>query len=697
MRFCYVLSIVLILACPRKLHAQNEKNQTDTLHIKDVEIGEIVIKASRANIRLKEMHASVSLISSSFIHENEISTLNEISSVAPNLFIPAYGSKLTSPVYIRGIGSRINAPSVGLYVDNVPYFEKAAFDFDFFDIERIEVLRGPQGTLFGRNTMGGIINVFTLSPMEYQGTKLRISAGNYGVYNLSAGHYAKLNDKVAFSLAANYLHRDGYFTNEYSGNKVDKMNSLGLRTRLAWKISEKLSLENISGVEWSRQGGYPYALYNDSLNKAENVNYNQYSSYNRNIFSDALVLKYKTEDFEIISTSSYQFLDDIQKIDQDFTIDSLYFVTQTQKQHMFSQEATIRSVAQKKYSWLFGAYGFLQSFDNGVNVDQYVSGMRLLKQYDHQISGFAFFHQSSVSDFLIKNLTITGGIRLDFENDVLEYNYDRELHGTPSHITDTVYTPLRSFDLMPKIALNYKTAGSNFYVVIARGYKTGGFNSTFERPEDLTFDPENSWNYEAGSKFSFFRNRLFADIAFFYIDWNDQQIYQTVPSGRGSMLKNAGHSTSKGLEVTLRTVAGQGYEILLSYGYTHATFLSYKLNEEINYDGNYLPYVPRNTMAVQLNKTISFNPSSWLDKMRINILYRGAGKIYWNEENSHKQDYYGLLDAKVSFTKKAFEFGIWGSNLLDTKYEAFYFESLGNKYVQTGNPVHFGVNLSINF
>ena len=265
-----------------------------------------------------------------------------------------------------------------------------------------------------------------------------------------------------------------------------------------------------------------------------------------------LYLNYKAEGYEIVSTSAYQFLDDIQEIDQDFTIDSLYFVTQTQKQHMFSQEATIRSMGQKKYSWLFGAYGFLQSFDNGVDVDQYMRSMELFKQYDHQIGGFAFFHQSSVSDFLIKNLTITGGIRMDYEKDALEYNYDSESHGTPSHITDTLYEPLKSFEVMPKIALNYKIAESNFYVVVARGYKTGGFNSTFERPEDLTFDPENSWNYEAGSKFSFFRNRFFADIAFFYIDWKDQQIYQTVPSGRGSMLKNAGHSASKGLEVTLK-------------------------------------------------------------------------------------------------------------------------------------------------
>ena len=94
--------------------------------------------------------------------------------------MPDYGSKLTSPVYIRGIGSRINSPSVGIYVDDVPYFEKAAFDFDFFDIDRVEVLRGPQGTLYGRNTMGGIINVFTKSPLTEKGSKIKLSAGNYG-------------------------------------------------------------------------------------------------------------------------------------------------------------------------------------------------------------------------------------------------------------------------------------------------------------------------------------------------------------------------------------------------------------------------------------------------------------------------------------------------------------------------------------
>jgi outer membrane receptor protein involved in Fe transport len=195
-----------------------------------VELREIVIKASKDNVTYKKIPASVSVISSGNITENQIRNLSEISSAAPNFFMPDYGSKLTSPVYIRGIGSRINTPSVGLYVDYVPYFEKAAFNFDFFDIQRIEILRGPQGTLFGRNTMGGIINIVTTSRMDYNGSHINLSAGNYGTYSINGGHYGRINDRVGYSIALNHLHNDGFYTNAYTGGKVDKLNSYGFVT-----------------------------------------------------------------------------------------------------------------------------------------------------------------------------------------------------------------------------------------------------------------------------------------------------------------------------------------------------------------------------------------------------------------------------------------------------------------------------------
>lgn len=689
--------IILFIAGIAELEAQQAGVTADSALLKQVELQEIVIKASKDNVTFKTIPASVSVISSTGIADNEIQSLSDISSAAPNFFMPEYGSKLTSPVYIRGIGSRINSPSVGLYVDYVPYFEKAAFDFDFFDIKRIEILRGPQGTLFGRNTMGGIVNIVTKSPMDYQGSHINLSAGNFGSYALNGGHYGRINDRFGYSAALNYIHNNGFYTNNYSGEKVDRLDSYGFRNRMIYEISGKLTIENIAGFELSRQGGYPYAIFNDSLNKAEEINYNQYSSYNRSLFSDALIVRYSGRGYEITATGAYQYLDDIQTIDQDFTADSLYFITQDQNQHMLSQEIIARSTGSTNYKWLFGAYGFFQLFDNAVDVEAYAQNMQYLKKYDHKINGAALFHQSSLNNFPVKNLTLTAGIRIDLEKDQLKYYYDRTLRGNYSVMADTLYPSLHSLEIIPRFAASYQINRTNIYLVAARGYKTGGFNSTFERPEDLTFNPEFSWNYETGIKTSLFNNRLFADMALFYIDWKNQQIYQTVPSGRGSMLKNAGHSVSRGGELSLKTSPLKGFDFMLSYGFTNARFITYSLNDIINYNNNLLPYVPVHTLALQAGKSISFNDSRILDAIKINLLYRGAGKIFWDEENTHSQQYYSITDAKISFIRKLIQVDIWTKNMFGSKYESFYFEALGNKYVQIGKPARIGINLSLKF
>lgn len=693
--FIYNLFILYFLTV--SLNAQKYTVEPDTTVYLVGELSEVVIKASKDNVTFKSLPASVSVIGETLIAESGIRSLNDASSSIPNFFMPDYGSKLTSPVYIRGIGSRINSPSVGLYVDHVPYFEKASFNFDFFDIKRIEVLRGPQGTLFGRNTMGGIVNIITTSPLDYNGSNISLTAGTYGTYSVTGSHYARANGKLAWSVAGNYLHNDGFHTNAFSGEKVDKLNSYGLRNRIIWELTPTLTVENIAGTEISRQGGYPYAIYNIEAGRAEDINYNQPSIYNRNMFSDALLVNYSGRRFDLSATTSYQYLDDLQGIDQDFTPDSLFFVTQVQNQHMISQEVIARSKQNKKYRWLFGGYAFRQAFDNAVDVHAWQAHMSYLKTYDHRISGYALFHQSTLTDFPVKGLTLTAGLRLDAEKDLLNYTYDRTLNGNYALLADTVYPALGSLEIIPRFALNYKFGLHSLYAVAARGYKTGGFNSTFERPEDLTFDPEFSWNYEIGGKTTLISNLLYADVALFYIDWRNQQIYQTVPSGRGSMLKNAGHSVSKGAELSVRATFRKGFDVNLSYGYTHATFLSNVVNDELNYNGNFLPYVPRHTVALNASKNFSIRNSKLIDDIKVNLLYRGNGEIYWDEQNTASQDFYGLADGKVSFIKGSFQFDIWCKNMLNTYYTAFWFEALGNKYMQPGKPTQAGINLSLKF
>ena len=251
--------------------------------IDTVALTEIVVQASRDQSKLKCLSSSVSVINSKQIETLGISTLTDVTSTVANLFMPDYGSKLTSPIYIRGVGSRINSPSVGLYVDHIPYFEKAAFNFDFFDISRIEVLRGPQGTQYGRNTMGGIVNILTKSPLNYQGTDVNIQAGTYGSYLLNVGHYAKSSERFAYSLSLNYRHNDGFFTNDFLNKKVDLLDSYGMRNRLIWNVTDRFSIENILSFERSIQGGYPYAVYNEATGKAEQIRYNQESGYDRDL------------------------------------------------------------------------------------------------------------------------------------------------------------------------------------------------------------------------------------------------------------------------------------------------------------------------------------------------------------------------------------------------------------------------------
>jgi len=155
--------LFLLTACIitiSQVSAQYHAPVSDSTEIKTINLNEIVVKSSReSSVMIKNLPSSISLMKSKTLEDNNISSLKDLIGFVPNFFMPDYGSRLTSPVYIRGIGSRINSPSIGLYVDNVPFFEKSAFDFEFSDLDRVEVLRGPQGTSYGRNTMGGLIKV----------------------------------------------------------------------------------------------------------------------------------------------------------------------------------------------------------------------------------------------------------------------------------------------------------------------------------------------------------------------------------------------------------------------------------------------------------------------------------------------------------------------------------------------------------
>lgn len=688
--------IALFTFLAANMQAQLIYLQSDTVKMPQVLLDEITIRAPKEKTTVRELPGSVSIVTSRTINEAGIKTVKDLTSLTPNFFMPDYGSKLTSPVYIRGIGSRINEPSIGLYVDNVPYFDKAAFDFDFCDVERIEVLRGPQGTLYGRNTMGGIINIITRSPLDFTGTKFMASAGSYGQYAAGISHFANPVANFGYSLSLNYRHADGFFTNEFNDRKVDYMDLYGFRNRLVWKVNGRLTLENVLGAEFSNQGGYPYALVTDAAAVTGEINYNHKSGYDRDLLSNGFIASYKTNALDVVATTSYQYLNDFQDVDQDFTANPMFIATQAQLQHMVSQEVILKSNIKKRYEWLAGAYGFYQALERNVTVTDQIRKVNILRDFTETKQGMAVFHQSTLNDFLIRNLSLVLGVRFDLETSQLAFSNNVLMNENPILSTDTLFPSMQFSVFSPKLAMSYyMTESSNVYALVSKGYKTGGFNAIFERGEDLMFDPEQSWNYEVGLKTSLMQNKLQMEAALFYIDWTNQQIYQTVPSGQGSMLKNAGQSVSKGAEFSARARLPYNFETLVTYGFTHATFIAHVVNDSVDYSGNFIPYSPKHTFAIQLNKMFVFPENAVADRMKITALYRGLGKHHWNEKNSYAQSAYGIADLKLRVERKKLGLDIWAKNLLNTDYSAFYFEAIGNRYYQPGKPFNFGMNLTL--
>ncbi len=673
----------------------------DSLRIPSIFLDEVVIRAPKQSMTLRELPASASVVSSRSISQAGIQSIKDVTAYTPNFFMPDYGSKLTSPIYIRGIGSRINEPSVGLYVDNVPYFDKASFDFVLFDIDRIEVLRGPQGTLYGRNTMGGIINIITRSPLDYQGTKVMLSAGNYGNYQGGLSHFLKLSDNFGYSVSLNYQQRDGFFTNAFDDSKVDELVNFGLRNRLVWRINERLTAENILSFEYSRQGGYAYALV-DSNNVVGDVNYNHPSAYNRDLVSNGLVFKYAADKFDVIATTSYQYIDDLQDVDQDFTPIPIFVASQTQLQNMVSQEIIFKSKPNRRYEWVSGLFGFYQEFDRSVRVDVPANKMIQMIDFIENKQGLAFFHQSTMHGFLLERLSVGFGLRFDLEQDKLDYTNTVNMAGNPRVMADTLFPALNFSQFSPKVTLKYELSNfTNLYALVSRGYKTGGFNANLIRPEDieehLQFDAEHSWNYELGVKTGLFENKLQAELAVFYIDWKNQQIYQPVPTGQGSMLKNAGESVSKGFELSARASLPHNFDAVVAYGLTDAKFTNHVVDDNRDYSGNYIPYVPKHTLNLQLNKGFDLQDSRFAERINLTALYRAVGKHYWNEQNTQFEDGYGLLDLRGGIVFGKVQLDIWAKNVLGAEYTTFYFEipQLRNRYAQLGKPFHFGVNLTV--
>lgn len=660
---------------------------------KNVPLDEIVVTDFKQNKR-NLTSTAVSTINVQQLHNQQIVNLKELTAVMPNFYMPDYGSYANTPVYIRGIGTKSKGSAVGFYVDGVPHFESSAFNIDLSDIAAVNVFRGPQGTLYGRNTIAGIINVYTHNPLDYQRTRIKVGYGRYNDFIAQASNYAKISEKFGISTAASYHHNDGMFTNHFLNEKADKLNEGEGRIGFYWRPTTNWLLHLNSTLTYSEQNGYPYAPYDIVKDELLPISYNRNSTYRRLISSTGLNAQYENNHISFNSQTSYQFIKSHQGLDQDFTPQDVYFVDNSYHQNMLSQELTLKSNDKGRYQWIIGLFGMLLHSNQFAETSYFTRDFSTPTTYKNPTAGYAIYHQSSYN--IWRGMSATVGLRFDYEHAKTTYNQDKTTFstGVTTHAKDFVSSAsFRQFT--PKFTLQYLTNKDNlYYISITRGYKPGGFNTIFKTDAERTYDPEYSWNYEVGTRLKFLNGRLTAEADLFYIDWRHMQTTYTVP-GVGNVIANAGHTDSKGFELSLAYHPIKSLQLNLNYGYTHARYLEYKKSAREDFSGNRLPMVPNHTLS--LNGTYTIMPAGWFDKIIFNTGLTGLGRIYWADDNIVRQNFYATLNAKVSLTKDIFTWEIWGKNLTATDYMAYGFKASQGNYAQRGKPLTFGTAVSVSF
>ncbi|MCI5626061.1 MAG: TonB-dependent receptor [Porphyromonadaceae bacterium] len=742
-RIAIVIALIVASACTAQTARAEERSDT-------VMLNELVITALKQQQNLYELPLASTLVTAAETQRLNMVSIKSLSDLAPNVFLPDYGSRVTSSIYVRGLGARMDQPVVGLNVDNLTYLNKDAYDFDIPDIVRVEMLRGPQATLYGRNTMGGQINITTLSPFDWQGFRFAATAGNGPAARGHAAWYGKLNDDMGLSATVGYTYQNGWYRNNYNGSKTDRQNLLSGRVKYEWRPSRSFSLMNVAAVTSLNQSGYPYEYTGTGR-----IEYNDTCFYRRVTLSDALTLRWLTDRYSLTSVTSVQYIDDNLTLDQDFLPLSYFTLTQKKHETAFAEDLIARNPEDSKWRRTSGLFLFYKHNNMAAPVHFLDYGIsQLIEQHRNDANpsypirwdtrdfplnsdfftptfGVALYHESSVT---VGKWLFTAGLRFDYEHVALKYHSHCDTGYMIYHEQEGgVFEPFRHisvniddhgrmsrqfFEVLPKIAVLYNLGdkGNNLYLNVSKGYKAGGFNTQmfsdilqqrvmefmgvgggYDPAEVVSYKPEKSWNFELGAHFSVLDGRLSGQADIFYIDCRDQQLTM-FPDGTttGRIMTNAGKTRSFGAELQLLYTPVEALTVTLNYGYTNARFRRFDNGLE-DFRGKYLPYAPRNTLFGDVTYRIETPRVPWLDYILLDANVRLSGKIFWNESNTMHQNPYALPGASATFAKDDISLQLWGENLTDTKYNTFYFVSIKNEFLQRGLPLRFGATLRINF
>ncbi len=678
----------------------------------------VVVSAQKREELLQRVPSSITAFSARQVRQYRLWNTRDLTGVVPNLYSSNSGDdrNVTS---IRGIATTSYDPAVATYIDGVNQFSLDTYIPQLLDIERIEVLRGPQGTLYGRNAMGGVINIITRQPTNDPSGFMEFNVGNKGIQRYSAGaRLPIIKDKLFLGVANLYERRKGFYENAFYGNSFDKQERSAGNYYLKYIPNTKWSISlNAKHQDARNNGAFPLVNgVEEAFSNPFVLNQDAVARMIDHTFNGSLVVNYAGTGFNFSSQTAYQANHRYYEgpLDGDFSpIDGVSIINNYgdgwNKVKVWTQEFKLSSpaVSSSNLHWTTGLYFFHQDNPNKQAIyfgdDAALVGapdvnFSLISTTKGQSSGLAAYGQASYN--VTDKWSIIAGLRFDREHK--RYNvlgeYQKDPDPNPQFETRPDTSASVSFSAVsPKLGLSYEwSTAHHLFLTYSRGYRTGGLtqlSSDPTQPPLYPYKPEYSNNIELGLKNTFLDNKLRLNFTLFYTTVTDAQVPTLVLPDAITITRNAAKLDSKGAELELSAAPAKGLIVDYNFGYTDASYKNLKLSQNgssVDLEGKKQIFTPEATsmLAVQYSYAIGRAKKTAL-VARGEWIY--LGRQYFDLSNAISQKGYGLINARLGVALPFGEIMLWARNLSDKKYIAYAYDFGA---IHLGNPRTFGITVS---
>jgi iron complex outermembrane receptor protein len=731
-------TILYILTIAFSLNAMSQdKNKGTSDTVRSNKLEDVIVTANKREENIIKVNTSITSLSSKKIEDTRTWGLSGLSALVPNYNYQELGVSFQQIQAIRGIQVFSENPAVSTYIDDVNNIDILANGFAFTDIERIEVLRGPQGTLYGRNAMGGVVNIITKKPTNKTSAFGELSFGNLGLQRYSTGYKTPIiKDKLFFGMNGLYQTQEGFLKNDITGTSATdtKLNgktvggeqNLYGNVYLKWLPTSRFNLTlNVKGQkDKSDNSGFMVSQSSDTyaFENPDKINLARIAKHERAILNSSLVAKYLASNYTLTSISALQ---TISFGFQDLDFPGIYHSYYNGKigellppQKVWSEEFRINSNSEAKLQYTAGIYWFSQKgYEPTTNTAYELSEMEatmfglsngafLINRNRSNNTGIAGFGE--LSYLLTPKLKATFGLRYDHEKREAIFNGFGDailLNGVVTDIVPNITANGTYSALSPKLSLSYAVNElSNIYASFTRGFRAGGINaSSLPAGVRQTFDPEFSNNYELGYKAFLLEKKLSVGASAFLIQWKDLQFYNLVAPFTYAR-ENVGDAQSAGFELEITAIPAKGLQLDGSFGYNPTEYKGFNL-KRVNYGngvetttaigGNQLSNAPSHTLF--LGAQYEYPVSNTL-KLVVRGELRNLGAQYTDIQNKIEQPSYTLLNSRVGLTNGSYSLFIWGQNLNNERYLAYGNpDSSFGRQARIGAPRTYGVTLSAKF